>query len=692
MYQSLPNKYRPILFKDLVGQEHNQRFFKALIRNGQTSRNIALAGHFGSSKCVTMDTLVYTNKGIIPISEISDNRNPDTFSAVSDCSVCNIDGEMESISQFYYNGVKPCKEIISKRGFTISGTLVHPLLCMNKNTGDLEYVQIGEISKDIHCLVIQTPYMYAERNHKALDKDIYFDVVINKVPGVILQSGEYIQKSFLREYLEFDVSNPRELEYTSDWRVLLQQIQLLLLNFGFLSTISFIQESGRWVLSVGLSDIQKPFTEKGYYFDEIDSISEVFEAEVCDISVDGTHSFNAAGFVSHNTTTARIYARALLCEHPTEDGEPCNQCESCLKSLEGVHPDIMEIDASSKGGKEDIINLVEIAKTPPLFSKHRVIIDDEVQAHSRQAWDALLKLIEEPPPFLTFIFCTTEKDKVRPAILSRCAVRDVNLLDRQKSIEHLKHICDLEGFKYEESALKAIAQVSQGHPRDLLKNLEQVSFLGDISVENTRTVLNDSLIDEVYRFLIGLHKNEDMVGRILMSTIPPSQMYNMVKEVILHFKYNVFQQRGVSFNPLIDMVDPEISHMLFDRIKDTASLKKLSCEDYLDELYKSLTSNGRPEIRSDMVVIAEMAGRYINSTCATESAAKGSNTGSVRRRREFVNSYRKTEVPAPTSVVQESDPPPPPPVTNSGDKVYTHTLMQNGFELEDMDTLEVVEL
>lgn len=925
MYQSLPNKYRPILFKDLVGQEHNQRFFKALIRNGQTSRNIALAGHFGSSKCVTMDTLVYTNKGIIPISEISDNRNPDTFSAVSDCSVCNIDGEMESISQFYYNGVKPCKKITSKWGFAISGTLVHPLLCMNKNTGDLEYVQIGDISKELHYLVIQSLKKFPESDYKfsfeeqwatvhshkysslqregklsipkqmsselaqllgmviadgyanplkgglnlvcdiGIDPDLesvivnLFKSVFNyvpiyvfdkrrmslsnrvtgtpsklvrftlssiqakkffeslgcksvtaefkEVPFAILRSTKEIQAAFLSGLFECDGTisgrtnkSTGEIIYSSKSPKLIKQIHLMLFNFGIISTIKArdcawtykgVKKHGiYWTLhihdkysrsifrnEIGLISVRKkrvleeitdntykmqygktfnipcqaekvkdvlksfyagwgkipkqesfgnvfynsvpvtynqlykfrdfceqggkPFhplfeeylqwREKGYYFDEIESISEVFEAEVCDISVDGTHSFNAAGFVSHNTTTARIYARALLCEHPTEDGEPCNQCESCLKSLEGVHPDIMEIDASSKGGKEDIINLVEIAKTPPLFSKHRVIIDDEVQAHSRQAWDALLKLIEEPPPFLTFIFCTTEKDKVRPAILSRCAVRDVNLLDRQKSIEHLKHICDLEGFRYEESALKAIAQVSQGHPRDLLKNLEQVSFLGDISIENTRTVLNDSLIDEVYRFLISLHKNEDMVGKILMSTIPPSQMYNMVKEVILHFKYNVFQQRGVSFNPLIDMVDPEISHMLFDRIKDTASLKKLSCEDYLDELYKSLTSNGRPEIRSDMVVIAEMAGRYINSTCATESAAKGSNTGSVRRRREFVNSYRKTEVPVP-QVVQEPEPPPPPPVTNSGDKVYTHTLMQNGFELEDMDTLDIVEL
>ena len=102
MYQSLPNKYRPLLFKDLVGQEQNQRFFKSLISHGQISRNIVLAGYFGSSKCVSMDTLIYTDRGLVPISEISDNRNPDTFSKVSGWSVCNINGDLEPISQFYY--------------------------------------------------------------------------------------------------------------------------------------------------------------------------------------------------------------------------------------------------------------------------------------------------------------------------------------------------------------------------------------------------------------------------------------------------------------------------------------------------------------------------------------------------------------------------------------------------------------
>lgn len=410
----------------------------------------------------------------------------------------------------------------------------------------------------------------------------------------------------------------------------------------------------------------------------------------------------AGFFGSSKTTTARIYARALLCEHPTEDGEPCNQCESCRKSLAGTHPDIMEIDASSKGGKEDIVNLVEIAKTPPLYSKRRVIIDDEVQAHSRQAWDALLKLIEEPPPFLTFIFCTTEKEKVRPAILSRCAVRDVNLLDSKQSVEHLKRICDKEGFKYVESALRIISQVSKGHPRDLLKNLEQVSFIGDINFENTKNILSDSQIDFAFSFMLSLHREsqEKIVSDIISSTFSTSDIYNVFKEILLHYKYNIFGGTSIVFNVLFETVDPQISSELCKALQDTASLKKITPSEYIDEILK-LLSEPKPYSKPDFIIQSCILYNYIHSQ-SSESDGKGVgtlNTGGKPRRREFVNSYRKKE-PLQTYIEEEA-PVIPAPVENtptvspftpqpSSDKVYAHTLIQNDFDVEDMDNLEIV--
>lgn len=410
----------------------------------------------------------------------------------------------------------------------------------------------------------------------------------------------------------------------------------------------------------------------------------------------------AGFFGSSKTTTARIYARALLCEHPTEDGEPCNQCESCRKSLEGTHPDIMEIDASSKGGKEDIVNLVEVAKTPPLYSKRRVIIDDEVQAHSRQAWDALLKLIEEPPPFLTFIFCTTEKDKVRPAILSRCAVRDVNLLDSQQSLEHLRHICDKEGFKYEDSALRIISQVSKGHPRDLLKNLEQVSFIGDINFENTKNILSDSQVDFSFAFMLSLHREaqDKIVSDIVSSTLNISGIYEVFKEILLHYKYNIFGNSSIVFNVLFDTVDSTISSELCNALQEISSIKKMSPSEYIDELLKIL-SESKPYSKSDFIIRSCQLYAYIHSQ-ASESDGKGAGVVSSNgkaRRREFVNSYRKVkDTPKPMAeapiVVEEEITPPQPQtqtsISQTSDRVYAHTLIQNDFEVENMDNLEIV--
>ena len=954
VYQSLPNKYRPILFKDLVGQNHNQKFFKSLIANGQISRNIVLAGFFGSSKCVTMDTLIYTNKGLIPISQVSDNRIPDTFTPVHGISICNLNGELEPISQFYYNGVQPCKTISTKLGFSISGTLVHPLLCMNKQTGNLEYVQIQDLSKDTHCLVIQAPHRFPESNYSfifkeewandtsmkfskayregfSLPKELSVDLaqlfgmivadgytgdstksldllcdigvdpdleplilgmfkrlfnylpsqIIDKrkvgyskitgkpiklvcyklnsiqakkffeflggkcttsefkeIPFSILESSKPIQAAFLRGLFECDgmvslnkFSNKLsgEIKYSSKSSKLIKQIQKVLFNFGIVSTIkaqdcSWVYKNERkhgiyWILNIhdkysrtlfrkeigflsnrkqerllkitddsfpmqygttynipyqvdkvikvlkedyngwgkqqkakafgNVLGSRKPVTysqvikfnnfcekdnkplsplfqeflswkDAGYYFDEIAEISDIFEAEVCDISVDGTHSFNAAGFVSHNTTTARIYARALMCEHPTPDGEPCNQCDSCLKSLQGIHPDIMEIDASSKGGKEDIINLVEVAKTPPLFSKHRVIIDDEVQAHSRQAWDALLKLIEEPPPFLTFIFCTTEKDKVRPAILSRCAVRDVNLLTPDQAINHLRHICELEGFTYSDTALKIIAQASQGHPRDLLKNLEQISFIGDITEENAKLTLSDSFIDEVYKFLLILliQDHKSLLEYLLHTTVSPQQLYNGCKEVLLHFLYNVFQQYNVTFNVLINMVSQQLSS---DLVKAITSISKdfpkadNSAIKFITYLLQEFNNTPAPVTKSDSIYTYTALYNLIHESTTVSTTSTGATvvTNTVRkRRREFVNSYSPStpQTPQPTPVSSAPEPQPSssnpfnqPQISDStnpfshfsvgsNNKVYNHTLIQNGFNATDIDDLNIIEL
>jgi len=163
------------------------------------------------------------------------------------------------------------------------------------------------------------------------------------------------------------------------------------------------------------------------------------------------------------TTSARIYAKSLNCLNLSKDGDPCYVCDACLEPS-----NVIEIDAASSSGKDDVKELLEIAKIPPLIGNYRVIIADEAQQFSKSAWDALLKSIEEPKSFQVFIFSTTEINKVREAIRSRCQNLEIKLLDTETSIKLLNKVCHAEGLIFEKEALEIISFISQGHSRDLL--------------------------------------------------------------------------------------------------------------------------------------------------------------------------------------------------------------------------------
>ena len=178
------------------------------------------------------------------------------------------------------------------------------------------------------------------------------------------------------------------------------------------------------------------------------------------------------------TTTARILAKALLCENsPTE--EPDGTCSQCLQIADGVHPDVYELDAASRTGvenvREEIIGRVQFA---PTQGTHKIYIIDEVHMLSTAAFNALLKTLEEPPSHVVFVLCTTDPHKVPPTILSRCQRFDFHRLSEQQISQRLQDISDTEGFTVEPAALNLIALRSQGGMRDAINALEQVAVFG----------------------------------------------------------------------------------------------------------------------------------------------------------------------------------------------------------------------
>ena len=188
------------------------------------------------------------------------------------------------------------------------------------------------------------------------------------------------------------------------------------------------------------------------------------------------------------TSTAKIFARAVNCLN-SHDGNPCNECEICRSTLDETNMDVIEMDAASNNGVEDIRELRDKVKFLPSKSKYKVYIIDEVHMLSKGAFNALLKTLEEPPEHLLFILATTEPQKIPATILSRCQRFDLKRIKSSIIVENMERICDEINVKYEEKALKLIAANSEGAMRDALSILDRcVSFNDDFI--DYETVIN----------------------------------------------------------------------------------------------------------------------------------------------------------------------------------------------------------
>ena len=188
------------------------------------------------------------------------------------------------------------------------------------------------------------------------------------------------------------------------------------------------------------------------------------------------------------TSIAKIFAKMLNCE--SEENAPCGKCHNCIEFQNGSHPDIIEIDAASNNGVEEVRNLIEKVKYAPIEGKYKVYIIDEVHMMSTGAFNALLKTIEEPPEHVIFIFATTEPHKVLPTIISRCQRFDFNKVSIADMVERLDYVLDQEHIHMEPEAVRLIATLSEGGMRDALSILDQCIAYAqdDITVNDVNTI------------------------------------------------------------------------------------------------------------------------------------------------------------------------------------------------------------
>ncbi|MCC8417765.1 MAG: DNA polymerase III subunit gamma/tau [Rickettsia endosymbiont of Bryobia graminum] len=214
------------------------------------------------------------------------------------------------------------------------------------------------------------------------------------------------------------------------------------------------------------------------------------------------------------TTSARIIAKTINCIEPViieQNIKPCEKCQNCLSFNKNNHPDIVEIDAASKTSVDDIRKIIESSEYKPLIGRYSIFIIDEVHMLSKGAFNALLKILEEPPSHVIFIFATTEPQKIPLTVISRCQRYDLKRLTFNEILQLLKGIVEKERLKIEEEALRVIASRSDGSARDAISVLDQVVGLrekGDIVSADVCQILGLVETSSIIKFFEAIIKKD----------------------------------------------------------------------------------------------------------------------------------------------------------------------------------------
>lgn len=248
------------------------------------------------------------------------------------------------------------------------------------------------------------------------------------------------------------------------------------------------------------------------------------------------------------TTMARILAKALLCEKAegarAAGATGCNPdgtCPECAAIAEGTHPDVYELDAASRTGvdnvREEIINSVSFA---PVRGAYKVYIIDEVHMLTTQAFNALLKTLEEPPSHVIFVLCTTDPQKILETILSRCQRFDFHRISNDDIIGRLRYICEQEGFAFDEEALEVVARHARGGMRDALSTLEQLSVFGDgsVRIDDARALLGEvaSTVLSEFACKMAVRDTVGLFGLIRAQVDEGNDLQELTRDLIAHIR------------------------------------------------------------------------------------------------------------------------------------------------------------
>ncbi len=255
---------------------------------------------------------------------------------------------------------------------------------------------------------------------------------------------------------------------------------------------------------------------------------------------------------SGKTSTARIFAKALICEEGMSH-QPCGKCSNCIMAIENRHMDIIEMDGASSRKIDDIRDLVEQTKYKPAVARYKIFIIDEVHMLTKEAFNALLKTLEEPPAYVKFILATTDPLKLPATILSRTQHFRFKSIATNKIVDHLAHILHLEGIEYENDALEILARSGSGSLRDTLTLLDQAiiyskNYVDVRTVTDMLGLVDPKFIDELFSTVFA----KDYAGLVAKTKILEDYESEMVvDELIAYLKEKMYSGDTALFSTLV---------------------------------------------------------------------------------------------------------------------------------------------
>ncbi|PWF99388.1 DNA polymerase III subunit gamma/tau [Levilactobacillus bambusae] len=359
------------------------------------------------------------------------------------------------------------------------------------------------------------------------------------------------------------------------------------------------------------------------------------------------------------TSMAKIFAKAVNCRF-AKDGEPCNECETCVSITAGTCPDVLEIDAASNNGVEEIRDIRDKVKYAPTEADFKVYIIDEVHMLSTGAFNALLKTLEEPPANVIFILATTEPQKIPATIISRTQRFDFRRIQPQDSYDRMVYILDEKKVDYDERALKVVAKAAEGGMRDALSILDQTLSFGDneVTLENALLVTGS-----VTRELLTTYTEQVVAGSTKEALVTLQRMMDEGKDAGRFIEDLVGYARDLLlYKQAPELVQAAELGSLSDHFADFA--KQVDSEvlyqmiNELDDIQRQMRMTTHPDVYLEILTIklAEI-GRGIpaSSSAVTPAAAAASSEVVTNLQREIqelktaLNQLQQSAKPTPTT-------------------------------------------